>query len=50
MPVRLGLEGRTNTNIIPSPKTLDLTKEMEDQYPKVVEKNIDDILDYYGEV
>jgi len=49
LPVRLGLLGRLNNDSLPSPDSLDFfTKE--NLYPTVIEKNIEDTLEYYEEI
>ena len=46
LPIRLGLQGRLLSNNRPAPDSLTFFEE-EDKYPKIVEKNIKDLIDYY---
>jgi len=48
LPVRLGLQGRLLSDYLPSPSSLTFY-EREDKYPLVVEKNIKEDINFYGE-
>ena len=45
-PIRLGLEGRLLTDYRPSPPSLTFL-ETEDKFPKVTERNVRTLIDYY---
>ena len=47
LPVRLGLKGRLLSDCRPSVPSLTLHEEPE--FPKIVEKNIKEVLEYYGQ-
>lgn len=47
LPVRLGLLGRLNSDYLPSPNSL--TFKEEDKFPKVIEKNIRDLIAFYAD-
>jgi hypothetical protein len=47
LPIRLGLQGRLLHDYLPSPPSLNFY-EAENSYPKVVEKNIEEVLEFYG--
>lgn len=46
LPVRLGLQGRLNSNYQPSPETLNY-KEEEDNFPSMVRENIEEAIRFY---
>ena len=46
LPIRLGLEGRLITDYRPSPSSLTFM-ETEDRFPKVTERNVRTLIDYY---
>ena len=48
LPVRLGLQGRLLSDFKPAPQSLTFYEE-EDLYPKIVRRNIEDLIDYYKE-
>lgn len=48
LPIRLGLQGRLLSDWKPSPNSLTLFEE-EDNYPKIIAKNVQDTIEYYKE-
>ena len=46
LPVRLGLQGRLLSDYLPGPPSLTF-HENEDRFPKVIERNIKELLEYY---
>lgn len=49
LPIRLGLQGRLLSDYLPSPPSLGFDEE-EDNYPMIVERNIEECLEFYDEV
>jgi len=48
LPVRLGLQGRLLSDFKPAPESLGFY-EKEDLYPKITQKNVEDIIEFYKE-
>ena len=49
LPVRLGLQGRLLSDYKPAPESLTFYEE-EDLYPKIILKNVEEIIEYHKEV
>ena len=46
LPVKLGLQGRLLSDYLPSPPSLEFNEE-ENGFPRVIERNIEELLEYY---